>query len=89
MTAPDSTTSSTSTTIALNGQPHATSATTVLQLVADLLDQPLQADGSSASGARLGVAVAVNSAVVPRAQWQATPITAGQRIEIVTAKQGG
>lgn len=75
--------------IQLNGQPYATCAPDVLALVAELLGKPLRSDGSSATGARLGVAVAVDGVVVPRAQWQGTPVVAGQRIEVVTAKQGG
>ncbi|KKW69042.1 hypothetical protein AAV94_01115 [Lampropedia cohaerens] len=75
--------------IQLNGQPYVTSAPDVLALVAELLGKPLRSDGSCASGARLGVAVAVNGVVVPRVQWQGTPVAAGQRIEVVTAKQGG
>ena len=36
-----------------------------------------------------GVAVAVNAEVVPRSQWAESKIAAGDRIEIVGAKQGG
>lgn len=36
-----------------------------------------------------GVAVAVDRAVVPRTQWSITTVTAGARIEFVTAVQGG
>jgi sulfur carrier protein len=36
-----------------------------------------------------GVAVAVNGEVVPRRGWPATPVGDGDRIEIVTAVQGG
>jgi sulfur carrier protein len=37
----------------------------------------------------VGVAVALNGAVVPRAAWRATKLRAGDAIEIVRAKQGG
>jgi sulfur carrier protein len=37
----------------------------------------------------VGVAIAVNGAVVPRAAWRATRLRAGDAIEIVRAKQGG
>ncbi|MFE7750460.1 sulfur carrier protein ThiS [Streptomyces sp. NPDC057428] len=36
-----------------------------------------------------GVAAAVNEAVVPRGQWSATALAEGDRVEILTAVQGG
>ena len=48
----------------------------------------LLAEKDIAADAR-GVAIAVNGAVVPRADWAATPIKAGDNIEIVRARQGG
>lgn len=36
-----------------------------------------------------GVAVAVNGEVVPRSEWAATTVAAGDRIEILVAAQGG
>jgi len=36
-----------------------------------------------------GVAVAVNDAVVTRTDWPGTPLTDGDRVEILTAVQGG
>ncbi|WP_037870453.1 sulfur carrier protein ThiS [Streptomyces sp. SPB074] len=41
------------------------------------------------SRARTGVAAAVNEAVVPRGDWPATVLAAGDRVEILTAVQGG
>lgn len=38
---------------------------------------------------RRGIAVAVDGAVVPKAQLTQTPLSSGSRIEIVTAVQGG
>jgi sulfur carrier protein len=38
---------------------------------------------------RTGVAVAVDGAVVPRVTWADTELTAGARIEVLTAVQGG
>jgi len=35
------------------------------------------------------VAVAVNDLVVPRALWAATELNSGDRIEIITPRQGG
>ena len=36
-----------------------------------------------------GVAVAVNDEIVRREAWDQTPLSTGDRVEIVTAKQGG
>ncbi|MBC3842001.1 sulfur carrier protein ThiS [Streptacidiphilus sp. 4-A2] len=51
--------------------------TTLAQVVAGL------------SSAHTGVAAAVNEAVVPRGAWPATPLAADDRVEILTAVQGG
>ena len=37
----------------------------------------------------IGVAVAVNEAVVTRADWPGTTLSDGDRVEILTAVQGG
>lgn len=39
--------------------------------------------------ARSGVAAAVNETVVPRGRWATTPLREGDRVEILTAVQGG
>lgn len=36
-----------------------------------------------------GVAVAIDGEVVPRAEWQATALRDGARVEVVAAIQGG
>nr|MDT0661077.1 sulfur carrier protein ThiS [Micromonospora sp. DSM 115978] len=54
-----------------------TGETTVADLVAEV-----------AAVAR-GVAVAVNGEVVPRAGWPATALRDGDRVEVLTAAQGG
>jgi sulfur carrier protein len=36
-----------------------------------------------------GVAAALNETVVPRAQWPSTSLTDGDRVEVLTAVQGG
>jgi sulfur carrier protein len=36
-----------------------------------------------------GVAAALNETVVPRAQWPSTPLSEGDRVEVLTAVQGG
>jgi sulfur carrier protein len=51
--------------------------------VRGLLEQlGLQADAR-------GVAVALDGAVLPRGQWGETVLAEGQRVEILTAAQGG
>ncbi len=44
---------------------------------------------SQVSKAETGIAVAVNAAVVPRGSWAETAVREGDRIEVVTAVQGG
>ncbi|ACP33169.1 sulfur carrier protein ThiS [Corynebacterium aurimucosum] len=61
----------------LNGQPCDTAAGTVAQL---LDEKGIDADGT---------AVAVSEQVVPRSQWESTPLTEGVAVEILTAVQGG
>ena len=51
--------------------------TTVVDLVARHADSPR------------GIAVARNEEVVPRSTWGTTVVTDGDRIEILTAAQGG
>ncbi|GHJ38197.1 sulfur carrier protein ThiS [Streptomyces sp. TS71-3] len=41
------------------------------------------------SAASSGIAAALNETVVPRAQWPRTPLRDGDRIEVLTAVQGG
>jgi sulfur carrier protein len=36
-----------------------------------------------------GVAAALNETVVPRAQWPSTLLSEGDRVEVLTAVQGG
>jgi sulfur carrier protein len=35
------------------------------------------------------LAIAINDQVVPRARWAATQLNSGDRIEIITPRQGG
>jgi sulfur carrier protein len=44
---------------------------------------------SISEGSARGVAVAINDRIVRRTDWDSTPLCAGIRIEIVTARQGG
>ncbi|MFI5682570.1 sulfur carrier protein ThiS [Streptomyces sp. NPDC051636] len=43
----------------------------------------------SLTAAPRGVAAALNETVVPRAQWPSTALAEGDRVEILTAVQGG
>jgi sulfur carrier protein len=64
--------------VMINGTPHVIDpASTVDALVEQL------------GCGRRGVAVAVNSEVVPRSAWARTPLTAGDRVEVLQAAQGG
>ena len=51
------------------------------------VDDALAAAGAPES--RRGIAVAVDGAVVPRAQWPATKLHEGQRVEVLQAVGGG
>ncbi|MCG7211131.1 MULTISPECIES: sulfur carrier protein ThiS [Streptomyces] len=43
----------------------------------------------SLTAAPSGVAAAVNETVVPRTQWPVTGLAEGDRVEVLTAVQGG
>jgi sulfur carrier protein len=62
----------------LNGETSAfPEGTTVEQVVTTICQRPR------------GVAVAVNAEVVPRSTWGATVLREGDRVEVLTAAQGG
>jgi sulfur carrier protein len=63
--------------ITVNGEPRELSGT-----VEDIL-------GALGVEARRGIAVAIDSEVVPRGEWAVTELAEGARVEIVTAVQGG
>ncbi len=50
---------------------------------------PLDRLVATLSQAPAGVAAAVNEIVVPRTQWPTTPLGDGDRVEVLTAVQGG
>jgi sulfur carrier protein len=65
-------------TLTVNGTPRQVPPrTTLAELVATLSTAPT------------GVAAALNEAVVPRSAWGTTALDAGDRVEILTAVQGG
>ena len=63
--------------VTVNGEQREINATSVSALMAEL-------DCTAGH-----YAVALNYDVVPRGQWDATPLTAGDEIEILTPRQGG
>jgi sulfur carrier protein len=64
--------------ITLNGnQRSASDGCSVAELVGQLSDRTS------------GIAVALNGEVVPRGSWSTTVLAAGDRVELVTAVQGG
>lgn len=64
--------------VSVNGEARQLAAGTTLNvLVAELATAPS------------GVAAALNETVVPRSQWAGTPLTDGDRVEVLTAVQGG
>ena len=66
--------------VLVNGQERSLeSGTTVAELVASL--------GAPADGR--GVAVAIETEVVPRSSWSATELMPGARVEVLIAVQGG
>jgi sulfur carrier protein len=65
-------------TVTVNGRPHELAAAAS---VADLVARCTERDS--------GVAVAVNDAVVPRSEWATTRLAPGDRVEVLTAVQGG
>jgi thiazole synthase len=66
--------------IELNGQSHELPESATL-------DAAVRATG--ADGDARGVAVAVDGEVVPRSEWERTPLREGQAVEVLAAIQGG
>jgi sulfur carrier protein len=66
----------------VNGTAHEVpDSMTVAQAVQDLT--------ARSGGATTGVAVAVNGEVVTRSSWETTALREGDRVEVLTAVQGG
>lgn len=66
-------------TIQINGKDESLAGPTIAALLED------KEIGANARG----IAVALNGAVVPRAAWRQTTLSAGDRVEIVRVLQGG
>jgi sulfur carrier protein len=65
--------------IVLNGEPRERDGATIVELLADL----------GVEERARGVAVAVNGEIVPRAQWPSHRVGPGDRVEALSAMQGG
>jgi sulfur carrier protein len=77
-------------TITVNGRPRSTrTGLTVADLVEELTGIRVTGEGGVPDGATFGIAVAVDSVVVPRAGWAGRELAAGDAVEIVSATQGG
>lgn len=76
---PDSEDSVPDQTVTVNGEPRAVVGLTLAELVVEL--------GLPPTGR--GVAVAVAGDVVPRGEWAQRALEAGERVEVLTAIQGG
>lgn len=73
--------------VTVNGRPRdVADGMTVGALVAEALGASA---GDGGADVPRGVAVALNGEVVPRASWEGTWVTAGDRVEVLTASQGG
>ncbi|MGP2439401.1 sulfur carrier protein ThiS [Streptomyces sp. JW3] len=64
--------------ISVNGEPRQVAPGTALDALVRTLTR-----------APSGVAAALNETVVPRARWAATALSDGDRVEVLTAVQGG
>ncbi|MCP9946155.1 sulfur carrier protein ThiS [Streptomyces somaliensis] len=64
--------------VSVNGEPRELTAPATLDAVVAAL-----------TAAPSGVAAAVNESVVPRGRWASTVLADGDRVEVLTAVQGG
>jgi len=65
-------------TITLNGSPHEVADGTTVEQLVTVLSLPER-----------GVALAMNSEVVPRSVWASTLVLSDARVEVITPAQGG
>ena len=65
--------------IHLNGESRDRDGATIVELLADL----------GVEDRARGVAVAVNGEIVPRAEWPSHHVESGDRVEALSAMQGG
>jgi sulfur carrier protein len=65
--------------IHLNGEPRERDGATIVELLGDL----------GVEDRARGVAVVVNGEIVPRAEWPSHHVESGDRVEALSAMQGG
>jgi sulfur carrier protein len=65
--------------IVLNGEPRDKDGATIVELLADL----------GVENRARGVAVAINGEIVPGAEWPRRRVDEGDRVEALSAMQGG
>ena len=65
--------------IFVNGEPRERAGATIVELLADL----------GVEDRARGVAVAVDGEVIPRAEWGERRVNEGERVEALSAMQGG
>ena len=65
--------------IFVNGEPREREGATIAELLFELGVEP----------AARGVAVAIDGEIVPRAEWARRRVNEGQRVEALSAMQGG
>jgi sulfur carrier protein len=78
------------TAVTLNGRPAELPAgADVATALRALGAAPAAGAAAGGAGGGRGIAVAVNGEVVPRAAWAGTPLRDGDRVEVLSASQGG
>jgi sulfur carrier protein len=65
--------------ISLNGAPHSFDGASLVELLA----------AQAIDRTKPGIAVAINDAIVPRAEWAAVALNQGDVVEIVRPHSGG
>jgi sulfur carrier protein len=77
-------------TITVNGRPRSTrTGLTVADLVEERTGVRPTGEGGVPDGTTFGIAVAVNSVVIPRSGWAGEELADGDAVEVVSATQGG
>lgn len=75
--------------VSVNGERRELAAGTTLDVLVAQLTGVAGARAAESGAPGAGVAAAVNEAVVPRGQWERTRLGDGDRVEVLTAVQGG
>ena len=76
--------------VSINGESRDLAlGTTVADVVAELAPMPGGGTTAAPDATTRGIAVAVNDEVVPRTAWPDTVLAEADRVEVLTAVQGG